>query len=72
MNVLTQLLTNKARCETRLANAAAREEQACHPFERQQAQIEKARAKKDLALVVKMIIQEECRQDEDELNYLDA
>ena len=72
MNVLTQLLKNKARCEARLTEATTRDEQAAHPFERQQAQIEKARAKKDLALVVKMIIQEECRQDEDDLIYLDA
>ena len=72
MNVLTQLLENKARCEARLA--AANETLACaaHPFECQQAQVAVARAKKDLAIVKKMIAQEEDRQDEDELNYLDA
>jgi hypothetical protein len=72
MNVLMQLYVNRTKCEDRLAHAENMLTQANHPFEVNRAKEALGKAQKSLDMVIREIVKEESRQDEDEINYLDS
>lgn len=72
MNVLSQLIVNRAKCEDRLINAQKMLDTAQFPFEVHQARIAVTKAKKSLDMVTLEIAKEEDRQDADERAWLDV
>ena len=71
MNVLMQLYSNRQKCEDRLTYAEKMLSNAQFPFEVNRAKEAIGKAKYSLNLVIREIVAEEVRQDDDEIAWLD-